>query len=77
MQVEVWLHGILRDHLPPEAKGRGTVTLPEGATLADLLARLGITRSVEAAVNEAHEADQGFVLHEGDAVTLFMVIGGG
>ena len=77
MQVNVRLHGILRDKLPAAQKGKTVVELPEGATVAQLLTHLDLTRRVEVAINEEHEADDDTVLHHEDQVHLFTVIGGG
>jgi molybdopterin converting factor small subunit len=79
MQVEVHLFSVLREHLPPDGKrGRATVTLPEGATVADLIAHLGITRRVRlVVVNDVQEADRRRSLQDGDRVKLFPTMVGG
>ena len=77
MKVNVHLHGILRDKLPPEAKGRGTVDLYEGATVGDLLAQLGIKRRVVVALNDEHEPDGMHILWDGDQLAIYTVVGGG
>ena len=77
MQVNVHLHGILRDKLPPEAKGRATIMLDDGATVGDLLAQLGIKRRVIVALNEDKKQDNTHILQDGDQVSVFKVIGGG
>lgn len=77
MKVHVHLHGILRDHLEPEAKGRATVSLEENATVGDLLAQLGITRRVVVALNEDQEPDNSHVLLDGDELSIYTIIGGG
>ncbi len=51
MQVDIHLHGILRDHLPPDAKGRAAINLDDGATVGDLLIQLGVMRRVIIALN--------------------------
>ena len=58
MQVNVRLHGILRDQVPPEAKGRVTVSLDDGAAVGDLLTKLGIKRRVVIALNGEQEPDE-------------------
>jgi sulfur carrier protein ThiS len=65
LQVNVHLHGILRDKLPPEAKGRATITLDDGATVGDLLAQLGIKRRVIVALNEDQKQDKTQVIGGG------------
>jgi sulfur carrier protein ThiS len=77
MQIQVHLHGILRDQLPPEARGKAEITLEERASVKDLLEVLGINRRVVAAVNDQEEVDHSMVLHNGDHVVLFVEIGGG
>jgi molybdopterin converting factor small subunit len=79
MQIYVHLFSILREHLPPGGeRGRATVTLPEGATVADLIAHLGIARRVRLAiVNGAQEEDRGRPLQDGDYVKLFPAMVGG
>ncbi|MFQ5616839.1 MAG: MoaD/ThiS family protein [Anaerolineales bacterium] len=77
MQIDVHLHGILRDQLPPEAKGRARLGLGDGATVGDLLAHLGIKRRVVVALNDDHEPDETHVLQDGDEVSIYTIIGGG
>lgn len=91
MQVHVQLFSILRDCLPPDAeRGRATISLPEGATLADLAIHLGIDRhlgynaaeltaraSWQVMVSDQFELDMGRVLQEGDEVRIFPPASGG
>ena len=77
MQVSVHLHGILRDHLPSEAKGQATFSLDDGTTVGDLLAQLGIKRRVIVALNQDQEPDNTYVLQDGDKVSIYTIIGGG
>ena len=77
MQVNVHLHGILRDHLPPEAKGRATMDLEDGATISDLITQLGIKRRVIIALNGNQKPENTHILDDGDQVSIFTVIGGG
>jgi thiamine biosynthesis protein ThiS len=77
LQVKVHLHGILRDHIPPKAKGRATVSLDDGATVGDLLAQLGIKRRVIIALNGDQEPDQTHILQDGDQVSIYTLVGGG
>ncbi len=77
MQINLHLHGILRDQLPAEKKGKTTLTLQAGATLQDLLYLLKFNRPVQAAVNNEVELADDHPLTEGDEVALFTVIGGG
>jgi thiamine biosynthesis protein ThiS len=77
LQVSVHLHGILRDHLPSEAKGQATFSLDDGTTVGDLLAQLGIKRRVIVALNQDQEPDNTYVLQDGDKVSIYTIIGGG
>jgi thiamine biosynthesis protein ThiS len=73
----VHLHGILRDHLPPEAKGRATINLEDGTTVGDLITQLGIKRRVIIALNGNQKPEKTHILDDGDQVSIFTVIGGG
>ena len=77
MQVEIHLHGILRDQLPPEAKGRATISLDDGATVGDLLEQLEIKRRVVIALNDHQEPDESHILQDGDRLSIYTIIGGG
>jgi thiamine biosynthesis protein ThiS len=77
LRIDVRLHGILRDQLPPQAKGRARIELENGATLGALLEKLGIDRRVVIAVNDEEQKDRTHVLRDGDQVAVFTVIGGG
>jgi len=79
MQIHVHLFSILREHLPPGGeRGRATVMLPEGVTVADLIAHLGIARRVRlVTVNGVQEKDRGRPLQDGDRVKLFPAMVGG
>jgi sulfur carrier protein ThiS len=78
VRVHIKLHSRFREHLPPEARGRATVTLPEGATVADLLDHLGIVRRVQlVTINGEQESDRTRALREGDEVRIFPFVVGG
>lgn len=77
MHIHVKLHGILRDKLPVEQKGKTDIELQDGNSIADLFTHLGISRRVEIAINEEIEIDTTYVLVDGDQVHLFTAIGGG
>ncbi len=76
MEVKLTLHGILRDHLPRQAKGKATLTLPEDATVQTVIEQLQIKRGAAAIVNN-QEVDKTYGLQEGDEIQLFRLIGGG
>ena len=91
MQIGVQLFSILRDCLPPDAdRGKATITLPEGATLSDLVGHLGIDRhlgyaaaelttvaSWQVMVSGKFELDMERVLQDGDEVRIFPPVSGG
>lgn len=91
MQIDVQLFSILRECLPPGAeRGQATIELPDGATVGDLLAHLGIgerlgcapaevvTRaSWQVLVSGRHETDMTRTLQDGDAVQVFPPVSGG
>jgi sulfur carrier protein ThiS len=77
LEVHLQLYSILREKLPPEAKGRAVMQMNEDASLTDLLEELGITRRVVISVNGAHEADRSRRLQDGDEVKIFSSISGG
>jgi sulfur carrier protein ThiS len=77
LDIKLQLYSILREKLPPEAKGRAVLQMEEDATLADLLAVLGISRRVVISVNGDHESDRSRRLQDGDEIKLFSSISGG
>ncbi|MCS7259947.1 MAG: MoaD/ThiS family protein [Anaerolineae bacterium] len=77
MRVSIQLHGILRDQLPPAAKGRTTLELPDAATVGDVLAKLGIERRVLVSVNGRAHVSSEQVLQEGDQLVIYTPVGGG
>jgi molybdopterin converting factor small subunit len=91
LQIEVHLFSILRDCLPPGSSGgSASVTLLEGATLADLVRHLGIDRYLRCQVLELttelgwqvmvagkFELDLDRPLRDGDKVHIFPPVSGG
>ena len=77
MDIHLQLYSILREKLPSDAKGRTVMQLDEGATLADLLDKLGINLKVVISVNGDHEPDKSRQLRDGDHVRIFSAISGG
>jgi len=77
MQIQIRLHGALRDVLPVSEKGRTTLNLPAGSTMADLLAHFKFTRPIAAAVNDEVEVEPSHGLQDGDRVEIFAIAGGG
>ena len=76
MEINLTLHGILRDYLPRQNKGKSRLTLPEGTTVAEVIAQLKIKQTVSAAVNGA-QVDPEHVLNHEDDLQMFRMIGGG
>ena len=77
MEVNLQLYSILREKLPPEAKGRAVIKMDKYATLADLLKELDITNRVVISVNDEHVVEMSRQLRDGDAVKIFSSISGG
>jgi len=77
LQINVQLHGILRDRLPHEAKGRVILTLHEGAMVGDVLAFLDIERRVVVSLNGILEPERVHVFKNGDDIVILTIAGGG
>jgi sulfur carrier protein ThiS len=77
LDIHLQLYSILREKLPSDAKGCTVMVLDEGATLADLLDKLGINLKVVISVNGDHEPDKSRQLRDGDHVRIFSAISGG
>lgn len=89
--IRVHLFETLQACLPPESnRGQAEITLPEGATLADLIVHLGIDDRLgcppedvpgkagwQAMVSGQFEADVTRVLREGDTVLMMPHLSGG
>jgi sulfur carrier protein ThiS len=76
MVINITLHGILRDYLPRQARGKTSLTLPAGTTIADVVAQLEIKQNVSAAIN-GDEVDTSYILQDGQGLDLFRLIAGG
>ena len=76
MRVEFRLYGVLRDLLPAEARGRGELELVTGAAVADLLAQLGVQRTVVVACND-EDVPATHALQDGDKIAVFSAVSGG
>jgi molybdopterin converting factor small subunit len=78
MQVHVKLYSRFQAYLSPEAQGEAILELPVGATVGDLLARLGIDEHVNLlSVDGRRETDWARVLHDGAMVRIFPIVVGG
>jgi sulfur carrier protein ThiS len=76
MEIQVTLHGILRDYLPGKAKGKTTLALTSGTTIGDIVQQLKIKQNVSAAVNGT-EVENSHILQDGEELHLFRFISGG
>ncbi len=77
MKVRVALFANLRDYAPAGATSH-ELTLADGATVADVLAALGIPPAIEAVLLvNGRRAQAGMRLHGDDEVTLFPPMEGG
>ena len=78
MEVTVVCFGLLRDYLPEGSGGRTSVDLPEGSTVEDLSAALGIPpRHVYAVLVDGVQTERSTALREGVEVTLMPPYSGG
>ncbi len=77
MLVRVVLHSYLREKLPPEARGRAEIELPDGSTAGDLFRLLDLPTAVAWAVNGRLERNLSVPLTEGDEVRVFRQGAGG
>jgi sulfur carrier protein ThiS len=75
--IHLQLYSILREKLPPEARGRADLAFPDGATLADLLHQFEISRNIVISVNDTHEPDRSRRLADDDLIRIFSAVGGG
>jgi len=77
IKITLQLYSILREKLPPDAKGQAVLHLNAGTSLQDLLEELEIYRKVVISVNDDHESDLSRRLNDGDRIKIFSSIGGG
>ena len=77
MEIKIQLYSVLRNKLPPEAKGRTILQVEVGTTLGDILQELGITRKVVVGLNGVQVSDKSHQLNDGDDVKIFSSTSGG
>jgi len=79
VRVEVQLHATLTSFLPPGSHdGVATVVLPDGATVADVIARLAIPPDLSRVVLvNGHDVEDDAVLRPGDVIDVFPPLAGG
>lgn len=76
LEIKLTLHGILRDYLPRQAKGKTILALPEGTSINDVIRQLNIRHTVSAAVG-GMQVENNYQLRDGDDLQMFRPIGGG
>ena len=76
LDINIILHGILRDYLPKKAKGKTTLSVPEGTTINNIIEQLKIKQTVSAVVNNT-ETENNHILQDGDELQMFRLIAGG
>ena len=79
MTVQVKLFALLRRYHPgPNRSTPLSITLPEGSTVADLIALLNLPDDlVRAAFVNGEKLPLDTLLHEGDLVSMFSAVVGG
>jgi sulfur carrier protein ThiS len=77
LKIYLQLYSILREKLPPEARGKVTLQLEEGATIDSILKEFDIQRRVVVSVNDEYEPDTSRQLRDGDQIKIFAGISGG
>jgi molybdopterin synthase sulfur carrier subunit len=80
MKIELRLFASLRKKLPPGSpRGKCDLDLPEGTTVGDVLAQMGIPpKSAHIIlVDGDHDRDFDRVLHDGEVLSIFPPVAGG
>ena len=79
IEVKVWLYASLRKYSPETGIADAVILqMPEGAVLADLLARLDMPKNeVKAAFVNNRQENEDYLLSDGDRVALFPPVAGG
>lgn len=79
MHVRVTLHGVLRKRVPAaDNAGSATVDVPDGATVADVIAQLGIPpKHAGMLVSGNEHLELGSVLSNGQELNVFPPLAGG
>ena len=80
MDIQVKLFATLKKYLPPEAKGRQVgLTVPEGATVIEVLDQLGVPRGLAKLIvidGVVHQKPD-MMLRAGNVLSVFPAIAGG
>jgi len=78
--IEVRLFATLRKHLPPHGdRTKALLELPRGASIADVLKKLGIAEAMASLVllDGHHEPNKRRKLHDGAVLSIWPPIAGG
>ncbi|MFN2105102.1 MAG: aldehyde ferredoxin oxidoreductase C-terminal domain-containing protein [Candidatus Promineifilaceae bacterium] len=77
LEIQVRLFGVLREKLSPDDHGQAVLKVPEGTTVADVLASFDISGHFHVSVNEDMVEDWQTPLKDGDEVDVFRPSAGG
>jgi sulfur carrier protein ThiS len=77
IHVKVILHSILREKLPPEARGQIQLELPDKSTTADVMRQLDLPEYVLVSINGVINRDRTTQVKEGDELRFFRPGAGG
>ena len=77
LEIQLRLYGVLRDKLPPDDHGQAVLKVPEGTTIADVLAKFDISGHFHVSINEDMVEDWQTPLKNGDEVDVFRPSAGG
>lgn len=78
MRVTVKLHGTLRKFLPPGTSNAVVLDLADGASVADVVTRLGIPAGhAKMIISGDQQLDLTSALHEGQEINVFPPLAGG
>jgi molybdopterin converting factor small subunit len=79
MEIDLRLFASLRKKLPSEVRGKASIPLEEGATIADLIKKMDIPEHLAqmVLVNGNQEKERTLTLKDGDVVSIFPPVAGG
>ncbi len=77
MKITVVLHSILRDKLPPKARGMAELEFDRGARVQDVLKHLDLPETVIWAINEKMDNNTSRLLQDGDTLRFLRPGAGG
>ena len=77
MKIQVELQAYLEDY-SPDGQDKFAYEMPDGATVADLIRKLGVPEELASVITIGDEAiDASQALNEGDRVTMIPPVAGG